>query len=50
MGREYDPYSAEVIEIVPGVKDNVVTEVIRKGYKMGDKILRVAQVKVTKKT
>ena len=50
INKEYDPYTAEVIEIVKGDKDNIVVEVIRRGYKLGDKILRVAQVKVTKKT
>lgn len=50
INREYDPYTAEVIELVAGDKDNFVTEVLRKGYRMGDKILRVAQVKVSKKT
>ena len=49
LGKEYDPISAEVIEIVPGDKDNIVTEVLRKGYKLNDKILQVAQVKVSKK-
>ncbi len=50
LGKEYDPYTAEVIELVGGDKDNMVTEVLRKGYRMGEKILRVAQVKVSKKT
>jgi len=50
INKEYDPYTAEVIEIVKGDKDNIVVEVIRRGYKLGDKILRVAQVKVSKKT
>ena len=50
VGKEYDPYTAEVIDMVPGEKDNVVVEVLRRGYKMTDKILRVAQVKVSKKT
>ena len=50
INKEYDPYTAEVIESVKGDKDNIVVEVIRRGYKLGDKILRVAQVKVTKKT
>lgn len=50
LNKEYDPYTAEVIELVEGDKDNMVTEVIRRGYKMGEKILRVAQVKVSKKT
>jgi molecular chaperone GrpE len=50
LNKEYDPYTAEVIELVGGDKDNVVTEVLRKGYRMGEKILRVAQVKVSKKS
>lgn len=49
IDKEYDPYTAEVIELVQGDRDNIVTEVLRKGYKMGEKILRVAQVKVSKK-
>jgi len=49
LNKEYDPVSAEVIEIVSGDKDNMVTEVLRKGYKLNGKILQVAQVKVSKK-
>ena len=49
LNKEYDPNSAEVIDIVEGDKDNIVTEVLRKGYKLNDKILQVAQVKVSKK-
>ena len=49
LNKEYDPISAEVIEIVSGNKENMVTEVLRKGYKLNDKILQIAQVKVTKK-
>lgn len=49
LNREYDPYTAEVIDIVEGEKDNMVIEVLRKGYKFHDRILRVAQVKVSKK-
>jgi len=41
--------TAEVIEIVAGEKDNIVTEVLRKGYRLNDKILQVAQVKVSRK-
>jgi molecular chaperone GrpE len=50
LGREYDPYNAEVIELVKGEKDNVVVEVIRKGYALNGETIRVAQVKVSKKT
>lgn len=47
--REYDPYTAEVIDMVAGDKDNFVVEVLRKGYEFNGKMLRAAQVKVSKK-
>ncbi len=49
VGKEFDPHLAEAVEVVKGDKDNMVTEVIRKGYILNDIILRVAQVKVSKK-
>lgn len=49
LGKTFDPEIAEVIEIVQGDKENEIVEVLRKGYKLNDKILRVAQVKVSKK-
>jgi len=49
LNKEFDPMTSEAIDIVKGEKENMVVEVIRKGYKFGDKILRVAQVKVSKK-
>lgn len=49
LGKEFDPNFAEAIDIVPGKEDNKVMEVLRKGYKFEDKIIRVAQVKVSKK-
>ena len=49
LGKEYDPYVAEVLDIVPGDRNNVVTEVLRKGYRFNGTVLRVAQVKVSKK-
>ncbi len=49
INKEFDPYTAEVIDLVPGERDNIVVEVLRKGYRLGDRILRVAQVKVSKK-
>jgi molecular chaperone GrpE (heat shock protein) len=48
LNKEFDPTEAEAVEIVPGEKDNIVTEVIRKGYKFAGKVLRVALVKVSK--
>jgi molecular chaperone GrpE len=49
LGKEFDPNFAEAIDIIPGKEDNKVMEVLRKGYKFKDKIIRVAQVKVSKK-
>jgi len=49
LNKDFDPVSAEAIDIVPGKEDNKVIEVLRKGYKFEDKIIRVAQVKVSKK-
>lgn len=48
-GKEYDPYTAEVIDMVEGEKANQVVDVLRKGYEMNGKIIRVAQVKVSRK-
>lgn len=50
MNKEYDPYTAEAIEVVEGEKDNIVVEIVRNGYMLYDKILRPAQVKVSKKS
>ncbi len=49
LGKEFNPQLAEAIEVTEGDKDNIVVEVLRKGYKFNNKILRVAQVKVSKK-
>ncbi len=48
LNRDFDPVSAEAVDIVPGKEENKVIEILRKGYKFGDKIIRVAQVKVSK--
>lgn len=48
LGKEFDPHLAEAVEVVEGEKNNIVVEVVRKGYKINNKILRVAQVKVSK--
>ena len=49
VGLEFDPHEMECIEVVEGDKDNEVAEEVRPGYMIGDKVLRVAQVKVGKK-
>ena len=48
IGKDFDPNLAEAVDIIPGKEDNKVMEVLRKGYKFEEKILRVAQVKVSK--
>jgi len=50
LNKPYDPYLAEVSEIVAGDTNNHVAEVVVKGYKLFDKIIRPARVKVVKKT
>ena len=49
LGKEFDPHLAEAVEVVKGDKDNIIVEVLRKGYTLDGKVLRVAQVKVSKR-
>ena len=49
VGKEFNPNFAEAIELVEGKDDNIIKEVIRKGYLYKGKVLRVAQVKVTRR-
>ncbi|MGB9707468.1 MAG: nucleotide exchange factor GrpE [Microgenomates group bacterium] len=49
LGKEFNPQLAEAVEVVKGEKDNIIVEILRKGYLFGDKVLRAAQVKVSKK-
>ncbi len=50
LGKEFDPYTSEAIDIVPGERENTVIEVFRKGYMLNDAVIRIAQVKVSKKS
>ena len=47
-GSIYNPEVAEAVEIVDGEQDNKIVEVIRKGYKLNNKVIQPAQVKVSK--
>jgi len=51
-GEEFNPYLHEAVMQVSFSKypDNLVVEEMRKGYKLNDKILRPAMVKVNKRT
>ncbi|MCL1984227.1 MAG: nucleotide exchange factor GrpE [Methanomassiliicoccaceae archaeon] len=46
---KFDPNIHEALCAGPGEEDNDITEVFQKGYRIGDRVLRYAKVKVTKK-
>jgi molecular chaperone GrpE len=50
LGSKFDPNLHEIIEAVDSKehKSGIIIEEIQKGYKIGDKILRIAKVKVAK--
>lgn len=47
LGKQFNPHEMECIEVVAG-PDNEVIEELLPGYRLHEKILRVAQVKVGK--
>lgn len=47
---DFDPRFHEAIEVVEGKADNKIVEILAKGYKKDDRILRAARVKVSKKS
>lgn len=49
IGKTYDPYTAECVEVIKGEKDSVVVDVLRKGYMLNREVIRPARVKVEKK-
>ncbi|MFO0703256.1 MAG: nucleotide exchange factor GrpE [Patescibacteria group bacterium] len=49
IGKKFDPHYAEVVDTVDGDENDKIVEVIKRGYTLGDRIVRVAQVKVSKK-
>ena len=49
MGKIFDPYSMDCIEIVESGEEDVVVSVVCPGYRMHGKMIRPAKVKVGKK-
>jgi len=49
LNKPFDPYTAEAIDIVPGKENDVVVEILEKGYEFSGDVLRPAKVKVSKK-
>lgn len=47
VGKKFNPHEMECIEVVAG-EDDIVVEELLAGYKLHNKIVRVAQVKVGK--
>jgi molecular chaperone GrpE len=50
LGQKFDPYFHEAVEMIEtdSHEDGTVIEEIQKGYKRGDRVLRVATVRVAK--
>ena len=50
LGADFDPHLHQAVayEEVPGAREGEVVEVLAKGYKLGDRLLRPAIVKVAK--
>ncbi|MBI4991192.1 nucleotide exchange factor GrpE [Candidatus Gottesmanbacteria bacterium] len=49
LGKKFNPHEMECVEVVESEKEDDVIEEVRAGYKLEDKVIRVAQVKVGKK-
>ena len=49
IGDVFDPNLHDCIETLPGENENTLAEIVTKGYKIGEVILRPATVKVYKK-
>jgi molecular chaperone GrpE len=50
LGADFDPHLHQAVayEEVPGARDGEIVEELQKGYKLGDRLLRPAMVKVAK--
>ncbi len=48
VGEKFDPALHEAVETVDGEKSGIITEEVQSGYKLNDKIIRPAKVKVTR--
>lgn len=49
IGEEFNENTMEAIEVTPGTRDNIITEVMMTGWKFNDgQVIRHAKVKVSK--
>lgn len=49
IGKKFNPLEMECVEVVEGQNEDEVLDEMRPGYKLYNKVIRVAQVKVWKK-
>jgi len=48
LGQKFDPNFHEVVEEAAGGESGIITEEVKKGYKLNGKVIRPAKVKVPK--
>jgi len=48
QGKQFDPHTAEVAEVVEGEKENTIVHVVQKGYILNGQLVRHARVTVEK--
>ena len=48
QGKEFDPHTAEVAEVLEGEAENCIVQVVQKGYMLNGQLIRHARVKVGK--
>ena len=48
VGKKFDPYLMDCVDVAESEKENEVIEELRAGYRLWDKVIRPAQVKVGK--
>lgn len=49
LGEKFNPHFHECVDVVEGEEDDKVVAVLHKGYKIDDRVLRPAKVRVSKK-
>lgn len=50
MGTEYNPETAEVVDVIEGKEDNIVIDILQKAYQLDGQIIRPGKVRVSKKS
>lgn len=46
VGKKFDPHFAEVVDTIDGGDEDTIIEVVKRGYILGERVVRIAQVKV----